>query len=72
MNSPISALRSQLESILLVVDSPVAAEVLARVVEEETATVVTVLKQIAAEFDDRGSGMDLRETSEGVAAVHPP
>ena len=46
-------------------DSPVAAEVLARVVEEETATVVTVLKQIAAEFDDRGSGMDLRETSEG-------
>ena len=65
MNSPISALRSQLESILLVVDSPVAVEVLARVVEEETATVVTVLKQIAAEFDDRGSGMDLRETPEG-------
>ena len=59
MNSPISALRSQLESILLVLDSPVAAEVLARVVEEEPATVVTVLKQIAAEFDDRGSGMDL-------------
>lgn len=63
--SPISALRSQIESILLVVDTPISTDMLARVLEEDTATVETVLRQIANEFELRGSGFDLRLNDEG-------
>ncbi|MDU0477635.1 SMC-Scp complex subunit ScpB [Staphylococcus chromogenes] len=61
----ISQLRSAVESILLVVDSPISIEQLARVLDTDHATVSTVVHQIRAEFDQRGSGFDLRETEEG-------
>ena len=61
----ISQLRSRLESVLLVIDSPVSVATLARVLEAEEDTVAGVLKATAAEFDERGSGFDLRETGEG-------
>lgn len=63
--APISQLRSQLESLLLVVDSPISVDQLSRVLAEDRATVATVLRQIASEFDRRGSGFELRETAEG-------
>lgn len=61
----IPRLRSRLESILLVIDTPVPVETLARVLEAAEATVESVLRATAAELDERGSGLDLRETSEG-------
>lgn len=61
----ISQLRSRLESVLLVIDTPVTATTLARVLEVEEAAVTSLLRATAAEFEERGSGFDLRETGEG-------
>ncbi|WP_156228021.1 SMC-Scp complex subunit ScpB [Corynebacterium comes] len=61
----ISQLRARLESVLLVVDSPVTVGTLARVLDAEEATVLSVLRATSAEFDERGSGFDLRENTEG-------
>ena len=65
MSGFISPLRSQIESILLVVDQPVTPTQLARAVEAEVPTVLSVLRQISNEYIERGSGFDLRETEEG-------
>lgn len=61
----IGQLRSRLESVLLVLDSPATVTTLARVLDSEEVTVTSLLTSIAAEFDERGSGFDLRETEEG-------
>lgn len=61
----ISQLRSRIESILLVVDAPVSAELLARALTVGEAAITEVLSEIAAEHHARGSGMELRETTEG-------
>ncbi|AKK08698.1 SMC-Scp complex subunit ScpB [Corynebacterium testudinoris] len=61
----IGQLRSRLESILLVIDSPATDTVLARVLDVDADTVVSLLTEIATEFNERGSGFDLRETAEG-------
>lgn len=61
----ISQLRSQLESVLLVIDTPASVATLARVLDAEEATVESLLRATAAEFDERGSGFELRETQEG-------
>ncbi|MCK2200063.1 SMC-Scp complex subunit ScpB [Corynebacterium callunae] len=57
--------RSRLESILLVVDSPVPASTLARVLGSETGAITGILQEMATELDERGSGIELRETAEG-------
>lgn len=61
----ISQQRSRLESILLVLDSPASVESLARALEAEPAETSDLLREIAREFDQRGSGIELRETQEG-------
>lgn len=61
----ISALRSQIESILLVIDTPASAAAIARAVDSEAADVEQVLREIQTELDIRGSGIDLRETEDG-------
>ncbi|AKK05875.1 condensin subunit ScpB [Corynebacterium mustelae] len=63
--STISPLRSQLESILLVVDNPTTVTALASATESQPETVLSQLRSIQKELNDRGSGMDLRETSDG-------
>ncbi|WP_199222393.1 SMC-Scp complex subunit ScpB [Corynebacterium yudongzhengii] len=60
-----SQLRSRIESILLVIDTPVTVEQLAGALEAEGSEITQVLSEIREEFDARGSGFDLRETSEG-------
>ena len=65
MSGFIAPIRSQIESILLVVDQPVTPTQLARAVEAEVPTVLSVLRQISNEYIERGSGFDLRETEEG-------
>lgn len=61
----VSQLRSQLESILLVVDTPVTVEDLTGALGEDAGDVVKQLRDWANELDARGSGIELRETAEG-------
>lgn len=61
----IPQLRSQIESILLVIDNPVTPAALAAPLGVEPLVVTDVLREISAEYDERGSGFDLRETKEG-------
>ncbi|WP_293951561.1 SMC-Scp complex subunit ScpB [uncultured Corynebacterium sp.] len=61
----ISQARSRIESILLVVDTPVPATTLATVLEMDLTTVENILRSTAREFNERGSGFDLREADGG-------
>ena len=61
----ISQLRSRLESILLVLDSPASVESLARALGAERDVVSDCLRAVQRELNDRGSGIELRETQEG-------
>lgn len=60
-----SQLRSRVESILLVVDTPVPAARLAGVLDVPEEDIEAVLRSIAEEFDARGAGFDLRGGDEG-------
>lgn len=62
---PVGQLRAAIESILLVVDNPVAPVDLAHALEVDVAAVREQLRDIRDEFDARHSGFDLRETEEG-------
>lgn len=61
----ISSLRSQIESILLVIDTPAHAASIARAVDVDVAEVEEVLKEIQTELDMRGSGIELRHSDDG-------
>ncbi|AEQ06534.1 SMC-Scp complex subunit ScpB [Corynebacterium pseudotuberculosis] len=61
----ISQLRSQIESILLVVDSPVSVMALSRALNVDAGVVEQSIQEISAEFQHRGSGIELRESEEG-------
>lgn len=63
--APVSVLRSQLESILLVIDMPASTAALGAALAVEPAVIAQELAAIQQEFDARGSGFDLRETAEG-------
>lgn len=66
MDAPlVSPLRSQLESILLVIDTPATVADLARALDESEDNVRASLTEMADELSARGSGMVLRETAEG-------
>lgn len=54
-----------LESLLLVVDSPVSAEALGSATEQPAHYVSETLRRMAAELAARDSGMDLRESGGG-------
>ncbi len=58
-------LRSALEAVLLVVDSPVSTEELASALEQDRLRVNNTLKQIAADLTDASSGIDLRYAGDG-------
>lgn len=61
----VNQLRSRLESILLVVDTPVAAAELARVLEVGRDDVEKQLLEWAEELNTRASGIELRNSAEG-------
>ena len=65
MNDELPPLRTAIEAVLLVVDEPVAEVTLAQVVERPTEEVSTVLRELAAEYDDGGRGFELRQVSGG-------
>ena len=58
-------LRSVLEALLLVVDSPVSAESLAAATQQPAYRVTAQLQQMSDELAGRDSGIDLRQTGEG-------
>ncbi len=62
--APVSGMRARLEAIMLVIDAPVSTAQLARVLETTPALVEQELRAMAAEFDARGSGFDLRESED--------
>mgnify|MGYP000984224817 CR=1 FL=1 len=61
----VSLVRSQLESVLLVVDAPVSVSALAVGLAVSEGVVVGELLELRRELDERGSGFELRETEEG-------
>lgn len=61
----VSLVRSQLESVLLVVDAPVSVSALAVGLAVSEEVVVGELLELRRELDERGSGFELRETEEG-------
>ncbi|MFW0790855.1 SMC-Scp complex subunit ScpB [Gordonia sp. CPCC 205333] len=58
-------LRSALEAVLLVVDTPVSTEELATALEQDLLRINRTLKQIAADLTEAGSGIDLRFAGDG-------
>lgn len=56
---------SALEAMLLVVDAPVNEETLAGALEQPVDRVTEVLRTMAEDYTDRGSGIDLRRVGEG-------
>lgn len=58
-------LRSALEAMLLVTDSPATTDQLASAVDEATARVEAMLRRMTTELDDRRSGIDLRFAGDG-------
>ncbi|MEU4743694.1 SMC-Scp complex subunit ScpB [Actinosynnema sp. NPDC023658] len=54
-----------LESILLVVDTPIAEEQLAGVLEQSVKRVTAALHRLAARYTEQGSGIDLRRIGDG-------
>jgi segregation and condensation protein B len=62
---PEPALRTALESILLVVDEPVAEVTLAQVLERPSREVAEALRDLSREYTGTGRGFDLREVAGG-------
>lgn len=58
-------LRSALEALLLVVDTPATTDELARAVDVESRRVADVLNQMSSELTAAGSGFDLRFAGDG-------
>ncbi|GGK32372.1 SMC-Scp complex subunit ScpB [Nocardia camponoti] len=58
-------LRGALESMLLVVDSPAPTEQLAAAVDEDADRIDALLRKMAAELTEAGSGIDLRFVGDG-------
>jgi segregation and condensation protein B len=59
------SLSAALESILMVVDEPVADVTLAQVLERPTNEIITALRGLSAEYTAAGRGFDLREVAGG-------
>jgi len=58
-------LRSALEAVLLVVDTPATQEQLASALDQPAGRIAEALRSMSAELTERGSGMDLRFAGDG-------
>ncbi|KUP98556.1 SMC-Scp complex subunit ScpB [Thermobifida cellulosilytica] len=64
-DTDLTALRRNLEAVLMVVDQPVAAYDLARAFGTDVDTVTRLLRETSREYTAQGRGFDLREVAEG-------
>ncbi|TVT54457.1 SMC-Scp complex subunit ScpB [Amycolatopsis rhizosphaerae] len=60
-----ATLEAAIEALLLVVDSPVNEETLAATLGQPVARITRALRDMAARFTERDSGIDLRRAGEG-------
>jgi segregation and condensation protein B len=63
--APLPPLKACLEAVLMVVDEPVSAVVLAQVVERPKSEVEEALRALASEYVAQGRGFELREVGTG-------
>ncbi|HEU5333136.1 MAG TPA: SMC-Scp complex subunit ScpB [Actinocrinis sp.] len=63
--APLPPLKTCLEAVLMVVDEPVTAVVLAQVVERPKSEVDEALRELAEEYTATGRGFELREVGTG-------
>lgn len=54
-----------LEAVLFVADEPLTAAALAGILEDDRATVESLLEALSAEYEERGSGLTLRHVAGG-------
>ena len=58
-------LAAVLETLVFVADEPLSAKVLSEVLTEDKETITTVLEQLAADYEARQGGLQLREVAGG-------
>ena len=61
----IAELITILEALIFVADEPISAKVLAHVLEEDTEFVQSAIEELAQEYEERKSGLMLREIAGG-------
>lgn len=62
---PGPGVRASIEAVLMVVDEPVPAVMLAQILQRPRDEVVAALHELAAEYTEQGRGFDLREIAGG-------
>ena len=62
---PVTEVARRLEAILLVVDEPVAENLLAQALDQPTARITAALGQLAAEYEGEDRGFELRRAAGG-------
>ena len=67
-----ATLRAAVEALLFVSDAPVTATALAAGLQRPVSEIEAVLTQLGEELTSRGSGMELREVSDGVRLYTRP
>lgn len=53
------------EALIFVAEEPVSAKLLAEVLDEDKGAIVAAVEQLTAEFNERGSGLQVREVAGG-------
>ena len=56
---------SAVEALIFVADEPISTRLLAEVLEEPKGAITAAVEQLAADYDERGSGLQLREVAGG-------
>lgn len=56
---------SAVEALIFVADEPISTRMLAEVLEEPKGAITAAVEQLAADYEERGSGLQLREVAGG-------
>ena len=60
-----SELVSAVEALIFVADEPISTRLLGEVLEEPKGAITAAVEQLAADYEERGSGLQLREVAGG-------
>lgn len=61
----VAELSRSVEALIFVADEPISTKVLAEVLEEEREMIESVVEELAASYEDRGGGLQVREIAGG-------
>ena len=56
---------SAVEALIFVADEPISTKLLADVLEEPKGAITAAVEQLTADYEERGSGLQLREVAGG-------